>query len=92
MYGDERHFQQYFRYIMKVSFIGGGNWSTRRKPQTCRKSLTNCITQCCIDHTLPYVGLFVLTTLVVIDTDCTGIVVNPYDHDHDGPCTKELFS
>jgi len=24
-----------------VSFIGGGN---RRKPPTCRKSLTNCIT------------------------------------------------
>ena len=27
-----------------VSFIGGGNWSTRRKPQTCRNSLTNFIT------------------------------------------------
>ena len=24
--------QQYFRYIVAVSFIGGGNWSTRRKP------------------------------------------------------------
>jgi hypothetical protein len=24
-----------------VSFIGGGNQSTRRKPPTCRKSLTN---------------------------------------------------
>jgi len=24
-----------------VSFIGGGNLSTRRKPLTCRKSLTN---------------------------------------------------
>ena len=23
---------------MAVSFIGGGNWSTRRKPPTCRKS------------------------------------------------------
>ena len=23
-----------------VSIIGGGNWSTRRKPPTCRKSLT----------------------------------------------------
>ena len=22
-------------------FIGGGNWSTQRKPQTCRRSLTN---------------------------------------------------
>ena len=31
----------YFSYIMEVSFISGGNWSTRRKPPTCRKSLTN---------------------------------------------------
>jgi hypothetical protein len=27
-----------------VSFIGGGNWSARRKPLTCRKSLINFIT------------------------------------------------
>jgi hypothetical protein len=27
-----------------VSFIGGGNWSTRRKPQTWHMSLTNFIT------------------------------------------------
>jgi hypothetical protein len=33
--------QQYFSYIMVVSFIGGGN---QRKPSTCRKSLTNLIT------------------------------------------------
>jgi len=32
--------QQYFSYIMAVSFIGGGNRMTRRKPLTCRKSLT----------------------------------------------------
>jgi hypothetical protein len=32
------HFQQYFSYIVAVSFIGGG--STRRKPLICRKSLT----------------------------------------------------
>jgi hypothetical protein len=24
-HGDERHFQQYFCYIVTVSFIGGGN-------------------------------------------------------------------
>jgi hypothetical protein len=36
--------QQYFNYIMAVSFIGGGNQSTRRKPLPCRKSLTNFIT------------------------------------------------
>ena len=35
------HFQQYFSYIMAVSFIGGGNRSILRKPLTCRRSLTN---------------------------------------------------
>jgi len=25
-------------YIVAVSFVGGGNRSIRRKPQTCRKS------------------------------------------------------
>jgi hypothetical protein len=40
----ECHFQHYFSYIMAVSFIGGGNWSTRKKQLTCRKSLTNFIT------------------------------------------------
>ena len=39
-----QHLQQYFSYIMAVSFIGGGNRRTRRKPSTCRKSLTNIIT------------------------------------------------
>ena len=36
-----------------VSFIGGGNRSTRRKPLTCRKSLTNFITYYCIEYTSP---------------------------------------
>jgi hypothetical protein len=49
---------------MAVSFIGGDP-STRGKPQTCRKSLTNFITECCIEYTLPSAG-FELTTLVVI--------------------------
>ena len=44
VYGVECHFQQYFSYIVAISFIGGGNWSTEKKPQTCRKSLTNFIT------------------------------------------------
>jgi hypothetical protein len=34
----------YFSYIVAVSFTGGGNQSTWRKTQTCRKSLTNFIT------------------------------------------------
>jgi hypothetical protein len=64
-------FQQYFNYIVAVSFIGGGNQSTWRKPLTCRKSLTNFFTYCCIEYTSPRTG-FELTTLVVIGTDCTG--------------------
>ena len=43
-YGVKRHFQQYLSYIVAVSFIGGGNRSTRSKPPTFRKSLTNFIT------------------------------------------------
>jgi len=35
-YGIKCHFQQYLSYILEVSFIGGGNWSTRRKLLTCR--------------------------------------------------------
>ena len=31
-------------FIVAVSFIGGGNQSTQRKPPTCRKSLTSFIT------------------------------------------------
>jgi hypothetical protein len=38
-------------YIVVVSFIGGGNRSAWRKPPTSRKSLTNFITQCCIEYT-----------------------------------------
>jgi hypothetical protein len=37
----QRHFQQYFSYIVAVSFIGGGSQGTWRKPPTCGKSLTN---------------------------------------------------
>ena len=53
-----------------ASFIGGGNWSSGRKPPTCRKSLSNFITQWCIEYTSPFTGVE-LTTLVVVDTGCT---------------------
>jgi len=42
-------------YIVAVTFISGGNRSTRRKPPTCHKSLTYFITQCCIENTSPRV-------------------------------------
>jgi hypothetical protein len=52
-YSVERHFQQYFSYIVAVSFIGGRNQRTVRKPPACHKSLRNFITQCCIEYTSP---------------------------------------
>ena len=78
-------FQQYFSYIVAVSFIGGGNRNTRRIPQSCRNSLTNFIT-CCI-------GLvrFEITLLVVIGTDCTGSCKSKY-HVITTPSNKELIS
>jgi hypothetical protein len=33
-------FKQYFSNIVAVSFIGGGDRNTQRKPSTCRQSLT----------------------------------------------------
>ena len=39
-YGVKHLFRQYFSYIMLVSFTGGGNWNTWRKPPTCHKSRT----------------------------------------------------
>jgi hypothetical protein len=41
---------------MAVSFISRGKWSTQRIPPTCRKSLTNLITYCCIDYTSIWTG------------------------------------
>ena len=69
--------QQYFGYIVAVRSIGEGNMSTRRKPQTCRKSLTNFITNCCLEYMLPWMG-FEYTTSVVIDTDCTDNCTSNY--------------
>jgi hypothetical protein len=53
---------------VEVSFIGVGNWSSRRKVLTCHKSLTNFITYCCIEYISPLAG-FELTTLMVIGID-----------------------
>jgi cytochrome c biogenesis protein CcdA len=36
-----RHFQQYFSYIVAVSFIVGGNWNTTDLPQLTDKYTHN---------------------------------------------------
>jgi len=60
-----------------VSFIGGGKRNTRRKPRTCRKTLTNFITSWCVKYTSPWAG-FELTTSGVIGTDCIGSCESNY--------------
>ena len=60
--------QQYFSYIVVVSFIGGGNQSTQTKPTTYHK---------CIEYPSPW-ARFKHTTLVVIGTDWTGSCKSNY--------------
>ena len=66
-----------FNNVSVGQFFGAGNRSTWRKPLTCRMSLTNFITKCCIVHTSPW-KRFILTTLVVIGTDWTGSCKSNY--------------
>jgi hypothetical protein len=47
IFGVERHFQQYFSYIMATSFSGGRSRSIRREPPTMGKQLLNFITCGC---------------------------------------------
>jgi len=70
------YFQQYFSYIVAVSFIGRGNRGTRRKPPTCSVQVTDKLY-----HILLYASpwsRFELTTSVVIDTDCIGSCKSNY--------------
>ena len=76
-YGVWHHLQQYFSYIVAVSFRGESNRSCRRKPPTCRKILTTIITYCCIVYTSSWAG-FKLTVLVAIDTDHRGSCKSTY--------------
>ena len=63
--GTWRHFQQYFSYIVAVSFIGGGNRRTTDLSQVSDKLYHIML------HTSPW-SRFVLITLVVIGTNCIG--------------------
>ena len=56
---------------MRLS-VGGENRSTRWKPPTCCKSLTT------FYHIMLYRAELELTTLLVIDTDCTGSCKSNY--------------
>ena len=58
-------------------FIDGGNRRIRIKPPTCRKSLTNFITQFCIEYNSSW-ARFEFTTLVVIGPDFSGSCKSNY--------------
>jgi hypothetical protein len=73
--GVEHHFQQYFSYIVPVSFIVGGNRRTRRKTSDLSQVTDK------LYHIMLYtspLSRFELTTSVVICTDCQ----LSYDHGH----------
>jgi hypothetical protein len=44
----------------------GGNWITRKKPATCRKSLTNFSAKCCIEYTSPELKMKSITMFISV--------------------------
>ena len=72
--------QQYFSYIMAVSFIGGGNRVPGEKqwPVTSHwQTLSHNVVSNTIMYISPWMG-FEHTILVVIGTDCTGSCKSNY--------------
>jgi hypothetical protein len=55
-FGVERHFQQYFSYIMATSFSGGRSRNTRKEPPTMGKQLVKCST-CGCESSAPFCNL-----------------------------------
>jgi hypothetical protein len=76
-------FQQYFSYILAVSFIGERNRSTRRKPLTDKSSH--------LKYTSPSSGIK-LTTLVVICSDCAGSCRSSYQTIMNIAFQKNIYS
>jgi len=60
------YFQDYFNYIVAVSFIGCGNQSIWRKPPTCCKSLTTLSHNVVSSTHRRRLAGYELTTLLVI--------------------------
>ena len=72
-------FQQYFSYVVAVSFIGGGNRSSQRKPLTNLSQVTDIFFL--LYHIMLYqIGLpgFELVMLMVIGTDYIGSCQSNY--------------
>jgi hypothetical protein len=54
----DRQFQQYFSYIMAISFSGGRNRSKWREPPTIGKQLVNFITCGCCESSAPFFVIY----------------------------------
>jgi hypothetical protein len=63
IFGVERHFQQYFSYIMATSFSCGRSRSTRREPPTMGKQLVSFITCGCGISIFAYLKLLETKTI-----------------------------
>ena len=57
IYCAQRHFEQYFSYIMTTSFSSGRSRSTHREPLTMGKQLVNCIT-CGCESSAPFFVIY----------------------------------
>ncbi len=69
-YGIIHHLQQYFSHIVVVSFSGGGNRSTRRKPRDLWQVADRRICDYAInDRNEQYKELFIMSSIVQFKTN-----------------------